>query len=265
MQRIGLIAGNGRFPLIFARAARALGYHLVAVAHRGETDPGLEAEVDQLTWVRVGELGRIIEVFRSAGVDQAVFVGGIHKEGLLEHFVPDERGLAFLSRLSHLGDDAVLRGLAEELEGDGVRVLPSTLFLDSLLTPVGELTDARPTEEQWGDIRLGLRVAKAIGEWDIGQTVVVQKRIVLGVEAIEGTDATIARAGRPGAVVVKVCKPQQDLRFDVPAVGPRTIEVCASVGIAALALEAGTTLMLEKQSVLAAANAAGIAVVGVVP
>ncbi len=265
MQRIGLIAGNGQFPLIFARAARDLGYCLVAVAHRGETDSALEAEVDELTWIQVGELGRLIEVFRRAGVKEAVFVGGIRKEGLLDHFAPDDRGLAFLSRLPHFGDDVLLRGLAEELEGEGIRVLPSTLFLDSLLTPAGELTDIRPAAEQWEDIRLGLRVAKAIGEWDIGQTVVVKNRIVLAVEAIEGTDATIARAGRRGAVVVKVSKPQQDLRFDLPAVGPRTIDVCARAGVVALALEAGKTLMLEKDRLIAAANAAGIAVVGVVP
>lgn len=263
MQRLGLIAGNGQFPLIFARAARDLGYSLVAIAHRGETEPALEAEVGELTWIRVGELGRIIEVFHRARIKEAVFAGGIRKQSLFEHFAPDERALAFLSRLPHLGDDVVLRGVAEELESEGIRILPSTLFLESLLTPQGELTQARPTAEQWEDIRLGLRVAKAIGEWDIGQTVVVKNRIILAVEAIEGTDATIARAGRSGAVVVKVSKPQQDLRFDVPAVGLGTVGVCVRAGVAALALEAGKTLMLEKDAFLAAANAAGLAVVGV--
>ncbi|MCX8072183.1 MAG: UDP-2,3-diacylglucosamine diphosphatase LpxI [Candidatus Binatia bacterium] len=265
MQRIGLIAGNGRFPRIFAGAARGLGYEVVAVAHRGETEPALEREVDQCTWIQVGQLGRIIDVFRAAKVTEAVFVGGIRKQALLEQFAPDERGLAFLGRLAHFGDDAVLRGLAEELEGEGIRILPSTLFLESLLTPADVLTSTAPTPEQWEDIRLGVRVAKAIGEWDIGQTVVVQNRIVLAVEAIEGTDATIARAGRPGAVVVKVSKPQQDLRFDVPAVGPNTIDVCASVGVSVVALEAGKTLLLDKEALLAKADEAGIAVVGVVP
>lgn len=263
MQRIGVIAGNGQFPLIFARTARQLGHELVAVAHEGETVPELAAEVNQLTWLRVGQLGRMIAVFREAGVTQAVFVGGIRKQALLDHFAPDERGLAFLARLPHYGDDTLLRGVAAELESEGIRVVPSTLFLESLFAPAGVLTRHEPTATQWKDIRLGVRVAKAIGEWDIGQTVVVQNRIVLAVEAIEGTDATIARAGRPGAVVVKVSKPQQDLRFDVPAVGPQTVATCRQAGVAVLALEAGKTLLLEKADFLAAADAAGLSVVGV--
>lgn len=265
MEQIGVIAGNGQFPLIFARAARQLGYRLVTVAHRGETQPELACEVDEIVWLQVGELGRMIEVFHRAGVTHAVFVGGIRKQALLDHFVPDERGLAFLSRLPHFGDDALLRGLAQELETEGIRILPSTMFLDSLLTPPGPLTPGELAPQQWEDVRFGLRVAKAIGEWDIGQTVVVQNRIVLAVEAIEGTDATIERAGRRGAVVVKVSKPQQDLRFDVPAVGPRTVAVCARVGVSVLALEARKTLMLEKDALLAAARECGVAVVGVEP
>jgi hypothetical protein len=265
MQLIGLIAGNGRFPLLFARAAKQLGHRLVAVAHTGETAPELAQEVDEITWIQVGQLGRLLAAFRGAGVKQAVFVGGIRKQALLDHFAPDERGMAFLARLPHFGDDTLLRALAEELEGEGICVVPSTLFLERLLTPPGVLTRTEPSPEQWADIDLGVRVAKAIGQWDIGQTVVVQNRIVLGVEAIEGTDATIARAGRTGAVVVKVSKPQQDLRFDVPAVGPRTVAMCAQTGVAVLALEAGKTLMLEKDELLAAANTLGLSVVGVTP
>lgn len=262
-ERLGLIAGNGRFPVLFARTARAEGYEVVAVAHEGETPPEVAAEVDAITWIRVGELGRMIDTFRAAGVRRAVMAGGIRKEALLTHFAPDERGLQFLSRLTTLGDDTLLRGLAGELEGEGIQIVESTLFLHRLLTPEGPLTARSPSEEEWRDIRFGLEVAKGIGRWDIGQTVVVRSRIVLAVEAIEGTDATIRRAGRPGAVVVKVSKPGQDLRFDVPAVGPHTVESCQAAGIAVLALEAGRTLLLDRDEFLAAADSAGLTVVGV--
>lgn len=263
MQRVGLIAGNGRFPLLFARSARAQGIDVTAVAHDGETLPELNELVDAITWIKVGELERIIRTFQDAGITQAVMAGGIRKVALLEHFAPDERALRFLSRLAHFGDDVLLRGVAAELESEGIQIVPSTLFLTALLAPAGILTQQVPTEAQWRDIRHGVAVAQAIGRWDIGQSVVVQSSIVLAVEAIEGTDATIQRGGRPGAVVVKVSKPQQDLRFDVPAVGPETVRVCATAGIAVLAVEAGTTLLLEKHDLLQQAEAAGLSVVGV--
>jgi len=265
MEPLGLIAGNGQFPLLFARAARVHRRPLVAVAHRGETEPELAAWVDTIEWIEVGELGRMLEVFRTHAVRQAVMAGGIRKQALLEHFAPDARGLEFLAKLESFGDDAILRALARELEGEGIAVLPSTLFLEALLTPCGVLTARAPSEAEWADIRLGLRVAKALGEWDIGQTVVVRGGVVVAVEAIEGTDATIARSAGRGGVVVKVSKPQQDLRFDVPAVGPRTVESCRTAGVAVLALEAGKTLLLEREAFLASADAAGLAVVGVEP
>lgn len=263
MQRVGLIAGNGRFPLIFARTARAAGVEVVAVAHEGETLPELNADVDTITWIKVGELGRMIRAFQASGIERAVMAGGIRKLALLDSFAPDERALAFLARLGSFGDDALLRGVAEELEGEGIRIVESTLFLSSLLTPAGVLTRREPDEPQWKDIRHGIAVAKAIGRWDIGQSVVVKSGIVLAIEAIEGTDATIQRAGRPGAVVVKVSKPEQDLRFDVPAVGPETVRVCRATQIAVLALEAGKTLLLDKDELLRLAEDAGLVIVGV--
>jgi hypothetical protein len=265
MQRVGLIAGNGRFPLLFARTARAEGVEVIAVAHEGETLPELIGEVQQLTWIRVGELGRMIDTFREAGIERAVMAGGIRKEALLEHFAPDERGMRFLARLQTLGDDTLLRGLAAELESEGIRVVDSTIFLSSLLTPVGVLSGPALDAKQEQDVRYGIEVAKAIGRWDIGQTVVIQSRIVLAVEAIEGTDATIQRAGRPGAIVVKVSKPQQDLRFDVPAVGLQTVRVCTAAAVAVLALEAGKTLLIDKNDVVREAAAAGLTIVGVEP
>lgn len=266
MERIGLIAGNGTFPLLFARTARAAGLGVIAVAHEGETDPALAAAVDACTWIRVGQLDTIIRTFQAAGVRRAVMAGGIRKAALLEHFAPDERALRFLSRLTQWGDDVLLRGVAAELESEGIAVVESTLFLAGLLTPAGPLTARAPSAAEAADIRLGLAVAKGVGAWDIGQTVVVKSGMVLAVEALEGTDEALRRGGalgRGGAVAVKVAKPGQDLRFDVPAVGPTTVATCRAAGIAVLALEAGRTLLLERERLLADAGAVELAVVGV--
>jgi DUF1009 family protein len=266
MERVGLIAGNGRFPVIFARTARGEGVEVVAVAHEGETAPDLGEHVDAITWIKVGQLDSIVRVFRASGVRRAVMAGGIRKAALMEHFAPDERGVRFLSRLETWSDDAVLRGVAAELEGEGIQVVESTLFLESILTPEGMLAGREPTDSQWRDVRYGVEVAKGIGRWDVGQTVVVKSGVVLAVEAIEGTDEALRRGGalgRGGAVAVKVSKPAQDLRFDVPAVGPHTVEVCREAGVAVLALEAGRTLLLERTDLVEAAGAARLSVVGV--
>src|SRR5262245_40448354 len=264
MPRLGLIAGNGRFPLIFAKAARAEGVELVAVAHQGETQEEISTLIPEVTWIRVGELGKIIATFQSAGLTQAVMAGGIHKAGALTHFQPDERGLAFISRLPSLKDDVILRGVAQELEAEGITIVESTRFLSSLIATEGVLTTPTPNAQQWEDIRLGFTVAKEIGRWDIGQSVIVKRGTVLAVEGVEGTNAAIRRGGElggAGVVVVKVSKPQQDLRFDVPAVGPETIRVMQEVKAAVLAVEAGKTLILEKAACLQAAESAAICVV----
>jgi DUF1009 family protein len=192
--------------------------------------------------------------------------GGIDKAALLERFAPDERAQRFLARLTQWSDDTLLRGVAGELESEGIAVVDSTLFLAALLTPAGPLTAREPSPAQWRDIEYGLTVAKGIGAFDIGQTVVVKSRIVLAVEALEGTDAALRRGGalaRGGAVAVKVSKPQQDLRFDIPAVGPATIAVCREAGVAVLALEADKTLLLERDTLLRDAAAAEMVIVGV--
>jgi UDP-2,3-diacylglucosamine hydrolase len=266
MERIGLIAGNGSFPLLFARTARQEGLAVVAVAHEGETPPELAGCVEHLTWIKVGQLETIVRTLRAHGVRRAVMAGGIRKAALMEGFAPDERALRFLAGLTHWSDDALLRGVARELEGEGIAVVESTLFLGTLLAPAGPLTARQPDDAQWRDIRFGLAVAKGIGAWDVGQTVVVKSGMVLAVEALEGTDAALRRGGalgRGGAVAVKVSKPGQDLRFDVPAIGPATVAVCREAGIAALAVEAGKTLLLEREVLLDAAAAADLAVVGV--
>src|SRR5262245_58142429 len=268
MERIGLIAGNGSFPVLFARTARQEGLAVVAVAHEGETSAELGDCVEHITWIKVGQLDIMIRTFLAHGVRRAVMAGGIHKAALMEHFAPDERGQRFLAGLTQWSDDALLRGVAAELEGEGIAVVESTLFLRSILTPDGALTARQPDAEQWRDVEYGLAVAKGIGAWDVGQTVVVKSRIVLAVEALEGTDAALRRGGtlaRGGAVAVKVSKPNQDLRFDVPAVGPATIAVCREAGVVVLALEAGKTLLLEREALLHDAAAADLAIVGVRP
>jgi hypothetical protein len=193
-------------------------------------------------------------------------VGGIKKVKLFSNFRPDLRGAAFLARVRSREDDQLLRGVAGELEKDGIRVLESTLFLSEIIPTEGVLTRRAPTLEEWHDIRLGFETAKEIGRLGIGQCVVVKRRVVVAVEAVEGTDAAIRRGGelgRDGFVAVKVSKPQQDLRFDVPAVGLETIRIMRELKGAALAVEAGKTILIEKDELIAEAERAGIAVVGI--
>ena len=266
MRKLGLIAGNGKFPLIFAEQAKLEGVSLVAVAHRGETPKAIEKVVDAVTWVYVGELGKIIRTFHQAGVKEAVMAGGIQKVKLFSNFRPDLRGAAFLARMKSREDDQLLRGVAGELEGEGIRVLESTLFLSQIMPPKGVLTRRSPTPQQWEDIRIGFETAKEVGRLGVGQTVVVKNRVVLAIEAVEGTDAAIRRGGvlgKKGFVVVKVSKPQQDLRFDVPAVGVDTIRILSELKGAVLAIEAGKTILLEKEELLGEADRKAIVVAAV--
>jgi DUF1009 family protein len=264
-ETIGLIAGNGRFPLLFSREAKARGYRVVAVAHRGESLEAIESEVDELTWIRVGQLGKMIRTFRGAGVTRAVMAGGIDKVRSLTQIRPDLRGLLFLRRALGLGDDTLLRALADELEGEGIHIVSSTIFLERLLAGPGRLAGPAPSSQALADIRLGCRVLAALGPVDVGQSVVVERGVVLAVEAVEGTDEAVRRAGRLGrgeAVVVKTAKRGQDMRFDVPAVGPGTIDVMREARATVLAVEAGATLLLEDDILLRRAEEARICVVG---
>ncbi|MBI4527633.1 MAG: UDP-2,3-diacylglucosamine diphosphatase LpxI [Deltaproteobacteria bacterium] len=266
MRKLGLIAGNGKFPLIFAEQARREGVSLVAVAHRGETPEEIERWLDAVTWVYVGQLGKIIRTFHRAGVKEAVMAGGIRKAKLFSNFRPDFRGAAFLARVKSREDDQLLRGVAEELEREGIRVLESTLFLSHIVAPGGVLSRRAPTPAQWEDIRLGFRVAKEMGRLGIGQSIVVKHGVVLAVEAVEGTDAAIRRGGdlgKQGFLVVKVSKPQQDLRFDVPAIGVDTIRLLHELRGAGVAVEAGKTILLEKEQLLEEADRWGIVVTGI--
>jgi len=264
-ENIGLIAGKGQFPLLFAQAARSHGVEVIAAAHRGETDPALGDLVQELHWVYVGQLGKIIRIFKKAGVRRAVMAGGITRGRLFKEFRPDLRALSVVRRAGAGKDDRLLRAVAAELESEGITVAPSTLFLEDLLAPAGQIGRRAPSPEERQDIDFGLQVAREVGRLDIGQCVVVRRQVVVALEAIEGTDDAIRRGGSlagPGTVVVKISKPHQDLRFDVPAVGPETIAAMQEVRAAVLALESGKTLIFNRQEMLKAANRAKIAVWG---
>lgn len=262
---IGLIAGNGRFPIIFADNARRLGYQVAAIAHIGETSPELERHVDRIHWIKIGQFTRLIRALKADGVTQAVMLGGVKKTHVFSTARPDVRALAVASRLRRLNDDDILREVAAELEREGVRVRESTFGLQGILAEEGLLSKREPSRKEWDDIHYGWEIAYEIGRMDIGQCVVVRNRVVVAVEAVEGTDEAIQRGGklaRAGAVVVKRCKPRQDLRFDLPAVGPQTVEAMVAVQAKVLAVQAGCTVLLDREDLLRRADRAGIAVVG---
>lgn len=265
-ERIGLIAGNGTFPIFFARAAKKRGLSVIAVGMRGETKPEVEREVDSMTWVKVGQLGPMIDAFVKAGVTKAAMAGGVRKTRLFERARPDWLAMKLLAQAAIRRDDGILRMVAKEFEKVGVTIIDSTVYMPEALAPEGVLTKERPTPREWQDLRYGFLIAREIGQLDIGQTVVVKDGAVVALEAIEGTDACIARAGeltgRKGAVIVKVAKPVQDMRFDVPAIGIKTLASMREAGVRVLGIEAGRTLVLEPEAFVNGANAEGLVVVG---
>jgi hypothetical protein len=266
VERIGLIAGNGQLPFLFAREARSRGLEVIAVAHRGETDPALEAEVAAFTWVRLGQVDRIVKAFRSAGVARAAMAGGIGRVKALKEARPDLGAVRIISRIRSFRDDTLLRAIADYFEAQGITIVAPTDYLSQVMCPEGHLAGPRLHPAQEKDVALGVEVAALLGKADVGQTVVVRNGHVLALEAVEGTDETIRRGGKlggKGAVVVKRCKPGQDLRFDLPAAGPRTLEVMREVGAQVLALEAGRTVLLDAPQLFKEAEAQGITVVGV--
>jgi hypothetical protein len=263
---IGIIAGGGQFPLLFLQAARRAGRTVMVIAHKGETAPEVAAAADGVCWVKLGQLGKVIAFFKANRVTEAVFLGSITKTKIFRDVLPDLKGLTLWNKIDRKQDDAILRAVAGALEQEGITVRESTLYLRHLLFPQGVLTRRKPTKEQRQDIEFGWRNARAIGTLDIGQCVVVRNRTVLAVEAIDGTDATIRRGGllaKEKAVVVKVRKPGQDFRFDLPATGLATITTLRSVGAAVLAVEAGQSLLFDPEAMIREADAAGIVVVGV--
>lgn len=266
MGKIGLIAGNGRFPVIFAKEASLMGHEVIAVAHKGESLPDVEKYCAKTVWIKVGQLGKLISVFKEEGVRDAVMAGGITKTRLFTDVIPDWRAVKLLASVKDKKDDAILRAIAGDLEREGIQIRDSLSYLSSLLVTEGVLTRKKPDKQQIEDVEFGWNIAKKIGELDIGQTVVVRKSTVLAIEAIEGTDSAIERGGRlcdGGAVVVKVCKPGQDLRFDLPTIGPDTIRKMSDVKAALLAVEAGKTILIDREETLSLANQEGISIIGV--
>ena len=263
---IGLIAGNGTFPIEFALNARERGIEVVAVAHQGETDEKLNTMVHSCEWIKVGELGKLIKVFKDAGVKQAAFAGGIKRVNLFGGVKLDLKGMGLLAKVRSVKDDTLLRGIASEIEKSGIEVFSATEMLSESVVASGYLTRRRLNEKEKEDARIGWEAAKAIGKLDIGQTVVVNQGIVVAVEAVEGTDAAILRAGEvsgKGSVIVKVCKPQQDLRIDLPTIGSDTIQNMLKVQASALIVEAAKTVILDREELIKCADKGSIAVVGV--
>ena len=265
-EAIGLLAGNGALPGLFAAAARARGLEVHAVAVRGEADPALGAQVTSLSWIRLGQLGRARQVFQSHGVGRAVMAGGIRRVRSLSQAWPDAGMWQAVRGLRSLRDDGLLRAMAGYFEAGGVKVISATELLPQVLAKEGLLAGPALTPAEDRDVALGREVAQTLGAADVGQTVVVKGGVVLAVEAVEGTDEAIRRAGRfggPGAVVVKRVKPGQDTRFDLPAIGPVTLEVMREAGARVLAVAAGHTVLLAAQALFELAPRRGISVLGV--
>jgi DUF1009 family protein len=267
---IGLIAGNGTFPQLVLRAARQLGHDVTVVAIKGEAFPEIESLAAELggvhvEWVPLGQLGRCISVLRSAGVSRAVMAGQVKHVKLFSDVVPDLTMMSLMARLRSKNTDALISAVADALQEKGITLMDSTTLLSDLLARPGVLTATRPTESMEKDFAFGYGVADAVAGLDVGQTIVVKDRAVVAVEAMEGTDAAILRAGGlagAGTRVVKVAKPKQDMRFDVPVVGVATIDTMRAAGADALSIDAGRTLILDGEAFVRAADAARIAVVG---
>ena len=265
MTSLGLIAGNGVFPLEVARAARQRGLRVIALAHLNETDAALAELADEITWVKVGELQRMIDVLKSAGVSEAAMAGGITRARLVDSFAPDARAIAMLAKVGRFSDDAVLRAIATELEADGIAVIDPVPMLDGVLARAGLEAGPAPTPAQLKDLDLAFELMRTLGAFDIGQAVAVRNGVVAAVEAVEGTDAALRRGAQlvgKGMVVAKAAKPGQDLRFDRPAIGPATIELLAEIGAAMIGVEAHCAMILERESTLERAGSLGITLYG---
>ena len=252
MESIGIIAGNRSLPLLFARQARKTGVpRIVAVAFEGETDPTITALVDEVVWVKVGQLAKMISAFTDRGVKQCVMLGQIAPKNLY-NVRPDLRGMAVLFKLKERNAHTIFSAIASELKKDGVELIEATPWLQPLMPGAGFHLGRKLSTSQREDVAFGFEMAKEISRLEIGQLVVVKEGTVLAVEGFEGTDKCLARGGElagknGGAVAVKVAKLNHDMRFDVPCIGPQTLEACARFGVAVLALEARKTLLLERE------------------
>ncbi|MEW6516062.1 MAG: UDP-2,3-diacylglucosamine diphosphatase LpxI [candidate division FCPU426 bacterium] len=266
IRTLGLIAGWGDFPFLVARAAREQGRRVVAVGFRGETDPGLAQLVDEWYWSSLGQVGRVIRLLKNAGAVEAVLAGVVKHRRIYNLFRLDWRAVKLLAGLKDKRANAILGAVAETLAKEGIELISPLPWLKAHLPPRGCLTKRRPTLRERKDVRFGYRIARHVAGADIGQTVIVKNQAVVAVEAMEGTDACILRAGqlaRGGAVVVKVAKPNQDFRFDVPVIGPLTVQNMKKAGVSALAFSANQTLFLHREKTLSDANRARLTLWGI--
>jgi len=271
-EKIGLLAGNGLLPVCFARGARKRGIRVVAAAIEGEASAELEKEVDEIHWTGLAKLGAWVKIFKNAGVDRVVMCGGIRKVKVFNPvragpLLPDlKSAMLWFRKLRSHADHTVLEAVADEFEAEGIKVENSILYCPELLAQEGCLTKRKPTRREWDDIRFGWPLAKQIAALQIGQTIVVKDRSVIAVEGIDGTDATLRRGGKLGrgdVVAIKVAKEGHDERFDVPCVGPATVDTMQEAGVLVLAIEAGKTLVLERDQLSEKANQAGVTVIAV--
>lgn len=276
MTKLGILAGNGLLPSMVARGAHALGLDVVVAGLRGEVDLAeIKELVEQAEEVPIGHLGAALRLFKDAGVSQAVMVGGVNKRHLFSRVRPDRLAAKVLLRLRHFKDDAALRTLADVFAEEGVEIIDASRFVQQDIAASGLLSKRKLKDAEREDIAFGFALLHDLAPIDVGQTVLVRSGVILAVEAIEGTDACIRRGAelgrgqsiitKAGTVVCKRVKTGQDRRFDLPAIGPRTIATCSEAGIKVLAVEAGGTLLLDRASTIAAANKAGISLVGIVP
>ena len=269
MARIGIIAGNGRFPFLALQGARSLGHDVTVVAVKEEAFPELEQAARDASAsfhpVSLGHLGKCIKILRQEGVSQALMAGQVKHAKIFSGIVPDLTLLSVLTKLKARNTDALISAVADVMRDHGIELLNSTAFLQPLLAGEGTLTRRTPSEEEMQDLTFGYALADTIAGLDIGQTIAVKDKAVVAVEAMEGTDEVIARAGRlagGGVRIVKVAKPNQDMRFDVPVVGIATVDAMKAAGATALSIDSARTLVMDGSTVFAAADAAGIAIVG---
>ena len=278
--RYGLIAGNGRFPFMVVEGARRAGVSLSVAAIKEETDADIEHRVDKLMWIGVGQLGKLIRFFKAEGVEKAIMAGQVrHVQIFSKAAIPDARMLKMLLKLPRRNTDSLIGGIADELEREGIELIDSTFFLQDNLPSAGPLTRREPSAAEMADIDYGLEVARDIATLDLGQTIVVRGKACVAIEAMEGTDATIRRAGelmrgqqgaakpavlsRGPLTVLKLSKPNQDMRFDVPVVGVPTLETMVGAGATCLCISARKTLMFDREEMIAFANKQKIAIVAV--
>src|ERR1043166_5255838 len=264
--KFGLIAGNGKFPFMVVEGARRSGAEIVVAAIREETDPDIERLPNRIPWVGIGQLGRMIRFFKEEGVEKAIMAGQVKHVQIFSRAVPDARMLKVLLKLPRRNTDALIGAIASELQSEGIELVDSTCFLQDSLPKSGTLTRREPSKQEREDIEYGLEIAREIARLDLGQTIVVRGQACVAIEAMEGTDETIRRAGqlaRGRLTVVKVAKPNQDMRFDVPVVGVPTIEAMIQAGATCLCITAGKTLMFDRAQMIQTADKNKIAVVAV--